>query len=177
MLYTTGYPKITGSLILKIPGANPNLAILFDALFLLNKNVTSNNTIDLLLQKRSKEKDSFPGCYDISSAGHISAGDEPLESAIRELNEELGIQAEKEQLKEIGIHKGIMNGKFYEREFKNHEISRVYIYEEPIDIAELKLQKEEVEEVMWMDSEELLEKVRKGEIENCLFEDEILICS
>ena len=70
-----------------------------------------------------------------------------------------------------------MNGKFYGREFKNHEISRVYIYEEPIDIAELKLQKEEVEEVMWMDSEELLEKVRKGEIENCLFEDEILICS
>ena len=28
---------------------------------------------DLLLQKRSKQKDSFPGCYDISSAGHISA--------------------------------------------------------------------------------------------------------
>ena len=40
-----------------------------------------------------------------------------------------------------------------------------------------KPEKEEVEEVMWMDSEELLEKVRKGEIENCLFEDEILICS
>mgnify|MGYP002543043038 CR=1 FL=1 len=44
---------------------------------------------DLLLQKRSKEKDSFPGCYDISSAGHISAGDEPLETALRELEEEL----------------------------------------------------------------------------------------
>ena len=38
---------------------------------------------DLLLQKRSKEKDSFPGCYDISSAGHISAGDEPLETALK----------------------------------------------------------------------------------------------
>ena len=132
---------------------------------------------DLLLQKRSKEKDSFPGCYDISSAGHISAGDEPLESAIRELNEELGIKAEKEQLKEIGIHTGIMNGNFHGREFKNHEISRVYIYEEPIDITELKLQKEEVEEVRWMDSEELLKKVRNGEIKNCLFEDEIVICS
>ena len=47
MLYTIGYPKITGSLMLKIPGANPNLAILFDALFLLNKNVTINNTIVL----------------------------------------------------------------------------------------------------------------------------------
>ena len=55
-----------------------------------------------------------------------------------------------------------MNGNFHGREFKNHEISRVYIYEEPIDITELKLQKEEVEEVRWMDSEELLKKVRNG---------------
>ena len=30
---------------------------------------------DVLLQKRSDNKDSYPGCYDISSAGHISAGD------------------------------------------------------------------------------------------------------
>ena len=38
----------------------------------------------LLLQKRSAEKDSFPGRFDTSSAGHIQAGDEPEESAIRE---------------------------------------------------------------------------------------------
>ena len=31
--------------------------------------------IQILLQKRAKYKDSFPGCYDISSAGHIPAGD------------------------------------------------------------------------------------------------------
>ena len=29
------------------------------------------NSIQILLQKRCMEKDSFPGCYDISSAGHI----------------------------------------------------------------------------------------------------------
>ena len=67
---------------------------------------------DLLLQKRSKEKDSFPGCYDISSAGHISAGDEPLETALRELEEELGIKAEPEQLKKVCMHEGSMNGNF-----------------------------------------------------------------
>ena len=32
------------------------------------------NKIQILLQKRSEQKDSFPGCYDISSAGHILAG-------------------------------------------------------------------------------------------------------
>ena len=54
--------------------------------------------IQVLLQKRSKNKDSFPGMFDTSSAGHIQAGDEPLESALRELEEELGIHATPEQL-------------------------------------------------------------------------------
>ena len=49
---------------------------------------------EVLLQKRAMNKDSFPGRYDTSSAGHIQAGDEPLESAVRELSEELGIQAD-----------------------------------------------------------------------------------
>ena len=57
---------------------------------------------DILLQKRSMNKDSFPGQYDTSSAGHIPAGDEPSESALRELKEELGIDAEPEDLHYAG---------------------------------------------------------------------------
>ena len=37
------------------------------------------------------------GSYDISSAGHVDAGDETLESALRELREELGIEAAKDE--------------------------------------------------------------------------------
>ena len=59
---------------------------------------------DLLLQKRSRGKDSFGGCYDISSAGHIPAGQDYLESALRELKEELGIAAEPEDLRLVGVH-------------------------------------------------------------------------
>ena len=40
--------------------------------------------VQILLQKRSQNKDSFPGKFDTSSAGHIQAGDEPLESALWE---------------------------------------------------------------------------------------------
>ena len=47
--------------------------------------------VQILLQKRAKHKSSFPGCYDISSAGHIPAGCGFEESAIRELQEELGL--------------------------------------------------------------------------------------
>ena len=50
-----------------------------------------NGRIQLLLQKRCMQKDSFPGCYDISSAGHIPAGDDYIPSAIRELKEELNV--------------------------------------------------------------------------------------
>lgn len=39
------------------------------------------STQQLLLQLRSDHKDSWPGQWDISSAGHISAGDPSLLSA------------------------------------------------------------------------------------------------
>ena len=53
--------------------------------------------LQVLLQKRSEEKDSYPGCYDISSAGHIPAGADFVPSALRELKEELGVTARPEE--------------------------------------------------------------------------------
>lgn len=43
--------------------------------------IYAESTQELLLQKRSDCKDSWPGQWDISSAGHISAGDASLVSA------------------------------------------------------------------------------------------------
>ena len=57
-----------------------------------------NGRWQALLQKRSENKDSYPGRFDTSSAGHIPAGTEPLDSALRELEEELGIHAEAAEL-------------------------------------------------------------------------------
>ena len=71
------------------------------------------SSYDILLQKRSSIKDSHPGCYDISSAGHICAGDSVLESALRELREDLGIDAKSEHLKEFGIQYKNYEGEFY----------------------------------------------------------------
>lgn len=46
---------------------------------------------ELFLQKRSKTKDLEPGKWTISCSGHVSAGQYYLETAHRELLEELGI--------------------------------------------------------------------------------------
>ena len=111
----------------------------------------------VLLQKRAEDKESFPGCFDTSSAGHIQAGDEPLESAIRELGEELGIHASPEQLNYAGKFHIHYEMEFHGRPFKDNETSFVFCYQEPVDMEKLTLQKEEVETVEWFDLEEVHE--------------------
>lgn len=130
------------------------------------------NGFDVLLQKRSADKDAFPGCYDISSAGHIPTGCDFLESAVRELEEELGIIAKPDELHFIGMHEGLIETQFYGKPFRNYEISAVYVFNKEIDIEDLDLQKDEVESVLWMDAEECLTQMTNGVLQNCIFLDE-----
>ena len=128
---------------------------------------------ELLLQKRSADKDAYPGCYDISSAGHLPAGQEYLPSALRELYEELGIEAKEEELIFLGIHEGYCEEVFYGRPFRNHEISHVYLYDQPVDIDKLRLQESEVESVKWMSLEKCFEEMRRKNPNYCLFPEEL----
>ena len=128
---------------------------------------------DLLLQKRSECKDSNPGCWDISSAGHVEAGCGYLESAVRELKEELGIDALPEQLREVGTRRCGFESEFYGRPFRDNELSMIYIYEEPVNTAELTLQESEVSETAWMDYKECRRKVAGHLFQNCIYEDEL----
>ena len=119
---------------------------------------------DVLLQKRSEEKDSFPGLYDTSSAGHIPAGDEPLDSALRELREELGVEALPEQLRYAGSFRIRYEEEFHGKPFRDNEVTRVYVYDAPVAIEDLRLQEDEVTEVRWFDMEEVWEELhRTGE--------------
>ena len=129
---------------------------------------------DILLQKRSACKDSHPGCYDISSAGHIGAGDEALESALRELEEELGIKAKPENLLEFGVQYKNYEGEFYGRPFRDNQRSILYLYKELIKMEDLVLQETEIESVIWMDYKEALEAIWENTIKHCIYEEEFL---
>jgi 16S rRNA (adenine1518-N6/adenine1519-N6)-dimethyltransferase len=48
---------------------------------------------ELFLQKRSRWKDRHPLLWDSSAAGHVNAGEDYDETAVRELAEELGVNA------------------------------------------------------------------------------------
>ncbi len=117
----------------------------------------------VLLQKRSEEKESFPGDYDTSSAGHIQAGDEPLESALRELGEELGIYADPKDLEFAGTFRIRYDKEFNGKMFRDNEISFVYAYGLPVDEKKLVLQEEEVDGVEWFDLQQVWRACITGE--------------
>ena len=57
---------------------------------------------EILLQRRAPQKDSYPNMLDISAAGHLDAGEDAITGAMRELKEELGIDAEPSDFELIG---------------------------------------------------------------------------
>jgi isopentenyldiphosphate isomerase len=73
----------------------------------------------LILQLRGPHKDTFPNMLDISAAGHLLSGEQPMDG-LRELEEELGVQVLESQLYPLGIrqHETYGDG-FINREF-NH---------------------------------------------------------
>ena len=88
------------------------------------------------------------------------------------MKEELGITALPEQLVCIGEHRGSFAAPFYGRMFRDRELSHVYVYEQPVEISQLRLQESEVESVCWMDYETCRQKVAAHAIPNCIYPDE-----
>jgi 8-oxo-dGTP pyrophosphatase MutT (NUDIX family) len=128
---------------------------------------------EVLLQKRSLNKDSNPGCYDISSAGHMSSGEEALPCAVREIGEELGLRIAPEDLEYVGIFHGCFDSEFYGRPFHDREFSYVYLLHRDVEEEELHLQESEVESVRWMDFEKCREAVRMNSIPHCIYAEEL----
>ncbi|MEO6052458.1 MAG: 16S rRNA (adenine(1518)-N(6)/adenine(1519)-N(6))-dimethyltransferase RsmA [Chthoniobacterales bacterium] len=60
-----------------------------------------NSLGELFLQKRTLWKDKNPGKWDSSTAGHVDAGENYLEAAVREIREELGVEIPPETLKPV----------------------------------------------------------------------------
>ena len=87
----------------------------------------------------------------ISSAGHIIAGSDFETSALRELKEELGVEATIGQLHYIGTSYSDSFHIFHKQPFHNVQVSHVYVlwYD-----GEMTLQKEEIESVKWLSFEE-----------------------
>lgn len=127
-----------------------------------------HGSVEILLQKRCKGKDSFPECYDISSAGHIPAGDDYVESALRELKEELGIEVREEELLDCGLMHYDITSSFHGETFVDKQVAKVFLLWKDMEEAEFALQKEEIDSVMWIDFEQCKDAVKRNTIPNCI---------
>jgi len=128
----------------------------------------NSDRTEILLQKRSETKDSFPGCYDISSAGHIPAGVDYLPSALRELEEELGLAVTEDKLLYCGTKSVSEDNCFHGIPYHDRQVTRIYIFRYTPEMGEFRLQAEEVSEVRWMEFGECICSVRDNSFPNCI---------
>jgi len=98
----------------------------------------------ILLQKRALSKKVFPGLWDISVAGHIGAGENIIEAAIREIEEEISCTISKEKLYKIGTRKHQVS---HPNGIQDNEFHHVFIAELTIPVSSLKIDPNEVDDV------------------------------
>lgn len=112
-----------------------------------------NEKNEILLQQRSEKKEKNAGMWDISVAGHISAGQDSLSAAAREINEEvsvlLGYRTEIKDFRYMYCFRKEQKFRddFIERQFYDFFILRT----SGVDDKTLYFQNEEVQAVKFVD--------------------------
>ena len=97
-----------------------------------------------LVQKRAMNKESHPGEWDVTG-GAVLSGEESIDGAIRETQEELGIKLDKSELFFAGRLK------------KKKNFTDIYFVKKNFDLNDCLLQKEEVEEGKLVGYDEMIE--------------------
>lgn len=108
-----------------------------------------NTKGELLLQKRSMNKDVAPGKWDTSVGGHVSSGETLDEAVKREMEEELGITSCKPEFLYTYIHSN------------EYETELVYTYSCSHD-GKINFQKDEIDEVRPWSMEEIKRNIGNG---------------
>jgi len=106
-----------------------------------------NSKGEMLIQKRADNRESLPGRWDQSAAGHVDEGESYLEAANREMNEEVGVQGV--VLKEVGKNK---TDERDEQDKIKNRYAMLYVasYDRPVNFNQ-----EEVSEVRWIKPDDL----------------------
>ncbi len=109
--------------------------------------VIFNSKGKVLMQKRSRKKDLFPGYYSISTGGHVTKGESYRQAAQRELFEEIGV---KTRLK--------LKTKFIIRGERETEIDTIY---SAIHNGPFRLDKSEVERIEFYSPQQIKKMMQK----------------
>ena len=120
-----------------------------------------NENGEMLLQKRSATKKSNPNKWGVT-AGHVEAGEEPLEVAKRETLEEIGLNLKENEIEFLFVEK--MEKKFSEVQY-NRMFNYIYLAKTNKDISEYVIQKEELSEVKYVSFKEFEDIIERQDDE------------
>lgn len=117
-----------------------------------------NSKHEILLQRRSANKDVYPNKLYVSVAGHPISNEDEMEGIEREFAEEIGMELNKDELEYLFTFSQEVienDGKFLDNMFYD-----VYLLEKNVNLNNLKLQEDEVSEVEYMYFKDLEDMVR-----------------
>lgn len=132
-----------------------------------------NKKKEIMFQKRTKDKDTYPGLLGSSVGGHLEIGDNYEQAAIREFKEELGLNIKNGDL--IFLKK-IKGKRFDDVSNKiNHYYKSIYFYRWD-EKEKIVLDKNEVDGIVFYSSDELknLSNNEKKLFTPLLIEDEFM---
>ncbi|MDF0716221.1 NUDIX domain-containing protein [Muricauda sp. 334s03] len=95
----------------------------------------------VLIQQRGENKATHPLLWDVSVAGHVSAGEEIVIAAVREVEEEIGLIISESDLEPLGTFKAIHK---ISEDFVDAELHHIYLCKLNVPIHQLKKQESEV---------------------------------
>jgi isopentenyl-diphosphate delta-isomerase len=122
-----------------------------------------NSRNELLCNLRSPEKDLFPLLWDVSIGGHLEPGESYEACALRELGEELGIEAEPENLEFITTTK--IDGQDKIARLLDREHAAIFLYKTTLELPEFDFQKEEIVELRYFSLETVKANLRAAQPE------------
>jgi len=102
------------------------------------------NRGEVLIQQRGSEKEIHPLLWDVSVAGHIGAGEDPVSGAIREVSEEIGLDITKDELQKVGVFKSV---KKHQADLIDCEFHNTYLCELKTPLSNLIKQDSEVHDL------------------------------
>lgn len=118
-----------------------------------------NQQNQVLLQRRSMKKLILPGMLACPVGGHISAGSDPIATAIKEAEEEANLKLTSDDLKYLGIGRAIYDSPQPIQGLHEREFIHTFIYEQTGSF-DVNHKNEEVDGFYWLDLTEFKQMVR-----------------
>lgn len=123
--------------------------------------IIMNEKKEVLLQKRAPNKKDKPNLWEICF-GHVSSGETPKSSILREVKEEIDLDLTEKDLISLGVEH---TDEYYENTNRFHKaFSYIFLIKTNKNIDEFKLQDEEVCDVKYVPLKELIEKLKKKDL-------------